>query len=384
MENKVIDVAIIGGGASGTLASIAIKKKYPTFHIVIFENNKKINKKLYATGNGKFNFSNTFDHFCDAYRRAGIVNNVLKEVSLSNMLDFLKEEIGIIPLNKNGYLYPMNESSETSAFLFNTALLMNKVDIINDKIIKYKKNNRGFTLFSEKNSYECKKLIFATGGRSSSQFGSDGSLFNELIKHGYKIETLRPGLVPIRVKENISLLDGVRRVCAIRLLKNDEPIYSEIGEVQFKKDGLSGIPILNISSLIARNYSSDYKIEINLFPLCDKQEVINDLINGNLKKGLYKYLNAKLSNYMYDLIKDGEIDVKNIFSISLSFIDFYPFENSDVTVGGVSFDNLDSYLMSNIEKDVYFIGEVVDQDGLCGGYNLSWAFLSALLVCKRI
>ena len=145
-------------------------------------------------------------------------------------------------------------------------------------------------------------------------------------------------------------------------------MYQEEGEILFKDDGLSGIVMLNISSMINR--------------LKDKNniKIVLDLANTNKKinKDQYiEYVSPKIADYLLA----NNLDIQNL---TFTFKDFYDYQIAEVSHGGLSLSEINDSLESKKEKGLYFTGEVLDIDGMCGGYNLMFAFASAEKVKKAI
>ena len=358
-------IAIVGGGASGVFAAIRIKELHQNYDVTIFERSDKLMKKIYATGNGRCNFANSGAINCSY--NDGFAYSILNEFDHLK-LDAYFNSIGIKSRKIDDLYYPYSLSAATVAEKMNCRVndLGIKV-VLNSKVDAYLSANE---LSVNGRKYNFDKIVFACGGKSSPQLGSDGSIFPILEEHGYRIEKLSPSLCPIKVKENVNKLDGVRAKAKVTLISKNVEVYSETGEVQFRSDAISGIVIFNMAFMINK---------LNLLP--NETSFIIDFvpeINEKIDSIEYtSYLNDKLSSY---LLKNR----LDIHKVKFTYKSFYGFENSQVTSGGVSLDNVSSSLESKIEKGVYFIGEVLDIDGKCGGFNLMWAFASAEKAAKSI
>lgn len=386
-------IAIIGGGPSGMIAALEIKKRNPHFEVVIFEQKDSLGKKIKASGNGRCNIGNLNNDF-SFYKNELIVKNILKDY---NQQEYL-ESLGILTKTLyDGYLYPLSESANNVLLILMNELTNHSVQIkLNTKLIDYEAKNGTVHLLFLDGAIVVDKVIFASGGKSSANLGSDGNLFSIFANHGYRIESLKPGLSPIRIKENVKQLFGQRLKVLVSLEENEQIIHQEIGEVLFKKDGLSGIVIMNISSLIVKKQCR--APQINLYLLNNKESILSfdefREIAQQKTNPLLTFVSEPISNYIYRLSKIDENkplndqDIKNLFSfvspLKFSYLEHYDFDFSQVTLGGISFTNLHEDLSSKYEKDVYFIGEVLDVDGPCGGYNLRWAIGSALYLSKKI
>ncbi len=364
---------IIGAGASGVVAAISLKEKHPDEEITIIEHLDKPLKKLLATGNGKCNLSNSKLELKN-YRNYQYIAPILKRYGFIYQRNFFKE-IGVETKLVNNLLYPLSESAITVKDALLNALEKENIKIkLNENLIDYKVNPVKITVITNKNKYIVDHLIIATGGASSPKLGSTGEIFKILENHGYCLTPIAPGLVPIRTKENTKILDGTRVKCSASLYKNHSLIHKESGEILFKSHGLSGILAMNLSSIIARANKYNYTIELDLLEDYKDRDV-SDYI---LAKGEDAFLHAFLHPNLVKYFKENKINPTFTKRLPFKFDSLGDFSTSQVTVGGVDFMDIGDNLMSKREHDVYFIGEVVDIDGPCGGYNLSWAFASAL------
>lgn len=374
-------IAFIGGGASSLFSAIYLKKKNSSLDIFIVEKNDSLGKKLSLTGNGKCNLGPLPGEYENKYNQSQFVKSLFAEIDDSeyqNLLSFIGVETKCI---KGRGLYPISESTKNVIAILNNELEKLGIKAIKDTIKDYLIND-GVILLGEKEKYQFDKVVFATGGKSYPKTGSDGLLFDVFKKHGYEIVNLEPSLCPLKTKENVDELFGVRFKCEVSLYKDNDLIDKECGEVIFKKDGLSGIAIMNLSRHIKKG---NYYIKINSLK-SDDFEIKNSDFTAkkpvNLEN-LYKYVPIKMAKY---LLKNSK--KSNLFTI-LSDISFsikskYDFDEAQVTSGGLSIHEINSDMSSKKEKNVYFIGEMLDVDGACGGYNLRFAITSGIIACLSI
>lgn len=366
--NSNKSVGIIGGGASGLLLSILLKKKIPSLDVTIYEALDKVGKKLLQTGNGKGNISNIdLNHNCynqkiDLTLSASHLMNVFKELGLKTKVD------------NEGRVYPYSEraSSILDILLFNINKYGIKI-ITNcniDKVIKKDK----YYIYQNNNEYICDYLVLATGGISSIAFDYKGYDLAKAL--GHTITNLAPSLVALKTRENTKSLSGIRVKCVASIFNDD--ILKEVttGEVLFKDDGLSGIAIL----ILSRNLKKDSKniISLDLCPDMNEEDLNKDL-ESNISEKLMGYF-PKMINY--DLNKRLEKSNKSIGYLikhyNFTIIDTYGFKSSQVTRGGVTLSEVDLKTNASlIQKNLYILGELLDIDGTCGGYNLHYAFNSA-------
>ena len=358
-------IGIIGGGASGTFAAIRIKELNPSFDVTIIERNDKLMKKVAVTGNGRCNYANLGS--LEGKYNNPFANQIINNLKPTELVD-LFEGYGIHPTKIDNLVFPISLSAQTVILMLNKRLEELDINIcLNEKVLDYQVNNDQCILKTDKQTHVFDKLVFSCGGKAYPQMGTDGSLFDVLKQHGYQIEALSPSLSPIKVKENVKKISGQRVKCLVSLLYKDKLYYAEEGEVLFKDDGLSGIVMLNMSQKINE--------------LADKKavKIVLDLVpNNKVKSNQYlEFVHPKVASYLTD-------NNLSINQLVFTFKNFYDFNIAEVSHGGVSLKDITSSLQSKKENDVFFTGEVLDIDGMCGGYNLMFAFASAETVAKSI
>ncbi len=379
-------IAIIGSGPAGLYSSIFLKRNNPSYEVHVFDKEEKLAKKLYATGNGHCNLLNK-KLLPNKFNNPQYFKNVLKDFSYQSLKKELND-LGVSLLEGEDCVYPLSFHAGTYVkYLLTLAERLGVIFHNNVKISDYRKSNNGFEL---KDLGIFDRLIIATGGKSSKNLGSDGNFFETLKEHGYQIFEPRPGLAPLKVKENVKSLQGCRHHALIKASVDNKQIFQEEGELLFKKDGLSGIVIFNAESAIYRiRVVKNPKITVDLFPelslynLCD---ILLKAKENNPKNYLSSILPLPLENYILSICKTGDIEniATNLKHLSFNVTGSYGFEDSQVSIGGVSLNEVSSYLESNKERGLYIIGEALDVDGNCGGYNLTWSLISALLISKHI
>ena len=358
-------IGIVGGGASGVFLAIRLKESHPDYEISIIERNEKLLKKILVTGNGRCNYANIGD-LSDKYN-SDFANQLLDEFTPQGIINVF-DSYGIHPTYLDNLVYPTSLSAQTVVLM-----LAKKVEelgikvFLNETVTDYQKAADGFIVKSALNEFTFDKLVFSSGGKAYPQLGTDGSILDILNKHGYRISTLSPSLCPIEVKENTKKISGQRQKGTVYLYHNDVLVYEEAGEILFKDDGLSGIVMLNISHRINRlKNHNNVKIVLDLAGV---------KVSG--KERYYEYVSPKIAEY---LISNN----LNINHLSFTFKGFYDYQVAEVSHGGVSLEEVSEYLESKKEQGLYFTGEILDIDGMCGGYNLMFAFASAEKVKKAL
>ena len=184
---------------------------------------------------------------------------------------------------------------------------------------------------------------------------------------------LTPSLAPLVTSKFSKKLEGKRVKANVKLLYKGQIVKEEIGEVLFKKDGISGIVIFNMTSYLSRLHLSSYKdYQISL-------DMLKNLSYDELKK--YKLIDRSLKNVLQmdiaeEIIKNN-LDPKNYI---LDIKDIYDFKNSQVTSGGIDLSVINNDLSLKCDKNIFVGGEFIDIDGECGGYNIEFALLSGIRI----
>ncbi len=362
----MFDFGIIGGGASGIYASILLAQN--GYSVAIFEANDRVGKKLLATGNGKCNLSN-IDINENCYNTP-----VIKDIV--NSFDMQKEvlKLGLVTKVKSGRIYPYSGQANNvlNVLLSNISRYGVKVYTsykVQDIVVKDFVN-----VVCGSESVTCKKVIFSVG--SNATFGVDNTSLVEKVFG--KIVKSKPSLAPLVAKkaEQIKGLAGVRQEANVSLYKNCECIAQEFGEVQFKKDGVSGIVMMNMCARMCWNNMDNGVCYFDFMPEYSENQVAEFLENNVTAE--YGLLNKYL---MQNAIKFG---VKGIKQYRIDLARCEDIKQAQVISGGIELKQINLNTMQYKGNDkIFAIGEAVNVDGLCGGYNLHWAFASAYNLAKE-
>lgn len=374
-------VAIIGGGASGIFCAIILKKLNKNLDVTIYEAQSKIGKKILQTGNGKCNLSNT-NLTVNEYN-TDLVKDLIREFDSNKLIKILNEMGLMVRIDDEGRIYPYSEKATTVLDIFLKQLNDLKVNVITDCYINNIKYNNSYYTISDnnKNNYNCDYLIIATGGCSSINYNYNTNVLVNKLNHS--VSDLFPSLCALKTKQNTKHLSGIRVKCKASIIVNGEVKHQTKGEVLFKDDGLSGIAIFILSKYYEKN--KNCVVSLDLFDVSTKEELNNKLYNNDsLENNLLGYF-PKMINY--DIIKRtsnktiGEI----IKDYNFNIIDTYGFNNSQVTKGGVLLNEININTFQSTKcNNLYIIGEALDVDGSCGGFNLHFAWASAFKCANDI
>ena len=392
---------IIGCGASGMAAAIsaAVYEK----DILILERNPVPGKKIPATGNGKCNFTNLNIEQGFLRSSSGDPFSFCSRFDSSDTLRFF-ERLGIPAYIRNGYCYPASgqAASVRDALYLRITELGIHVEF-DTRVTAITKNDSGFVLAAGQKTYFCEKLIIAAGGEASPCFGTDGSFYYICKKLGHSVIQPLPALVGLILSHNrIKELTGVRQEARISLRADDKELYTEAGEIIFNKTGISGIPVMNSArfAAYALNDGQTVSLSIDFFPDMSSEQlkaiVFDRYMRGSsdIFKSLTGVLNDKLIAVILERCgvntdfssrgSDAEAVFGRIVSEMKSFIltvsGTAGFENAQTTAGGIPLSELNPETMeSTVCPGLYIVGELADVDGICGGYNLQWAWATGVI-----
>ncbi len=373
MKNS--DLAIIGGGASAFYLASALVNS--SFRVTIYEKENSLGRKLKATGNGQCNllppsFSSSF------YNHPDFVENVLADFNDETLLNFF-ERLDIPLKKREGGYYPIFLNAPYFVEILENYLRKHNVELKEGFLVKdYRREKDGYFLLTDKGEEgPFSHLVIAVGGKASPKLGSDGTFFEVLREHCYSINEPLPGLAPIPVGENVSSLKGQRAEVEVTLLDKQMPFFKERGELIFRKDALSGIVIFNAErALLTKVQSKYHDVDIKI-----------DFLDAYSSTDLSfsHHFNKALANYLLTEARKRKIDPYKYAHQVMFKMNSYPsFSDAQVTLGGLSLEEVDFSLASKREKNVYFAGEMLDIDGPCGGHNLAWALLSALKIASSL
>lgn len=423
-----MNIGIIGGGASGMILASKLKNK----NVTLIERNNKLGKKLLLTGNGKCNYTNlNFNDLSKIYNN-DFAGNLYKKYDNRSFIEYFKE-LGIVPKVEThkgiDYIYPNSNKSTSVYYCLLDRIINNGVNIIYDSEvtdINYS-NNKFKVIINENKELEFDKIVLATGGMSYKNTGSDGAGHKLAKKLWHKVVDLLPGLTALKFiinEKNSYKFEGKCRVNANISYQStiDNCKYEEFGEIQFSDDSISGIPILNLSNKIVRDLVKKSPIKVSIdFSECllndidnkdkvildqsAKVKVVKDLLFKRKEDTNYRKTLDFLCGYLPDEVNDILLKVTGISNKSLEslnesdfeklaksivsftvYINQLPsFDNAQITLGGIDVNEIDlKTLESKIVKGLYFIGEIINIDGICGGYNLQLAYSTASIVADNI
>ena len=362
-------VIVIGGGAAGLAAAISSARAGAA--VEVLEGERQAAKKILLTGGGKCNFTN-LDIDADYYNGAcrELVSSVLKRFSPYDAISFF-ESIGVYPLIRDGYVYPRSEkaSQVRNALLKECERL--PVTIRNNTPVKaaYKESERFFAV-TDGYTYSADALIIAAGGLAQTQLSGSG--YDIAKAFGHSVTSLKSGLCGIRFCDVLNSCAGLRTTASLSYTDGEACFECE-GEIQLTAYGISGIPAMNLSNVIAEKESLSGKeiLVLDFVPEMSEEEFDGLLYDG---MGLLSFFDPSLAK-IFD-INDSKKHPKHY---SVNICGLKGFADSQVTNGGVCTDEVGKNMESRLINGLFFAGEILNVAGLCGGYNLHFAWASGML-----
>ena len=410
-----MNIGIVGGGASGMFLASMLKKN-KNVNVTLIERNSRLGKKLLLTGNGKCNFTN--DDYSTNVKNiynSDFAYNIYCAHDKDDFLSFMRN-IGIEPkveIHKGEkYYYPNSNKSLSVYYALLDKIIDNGVKILYDTFVKdIKKSDDGFIVVTNDSSLHFDSIIIASGGNTYKNTGSDGNIYKVLEKLGHTIVKPLPALCGFSYNDKDLLsLKGVRVDASIKALVYDmggsKTEFIEKGEIQFTQNGVSGIPVMNLSRLVNRYIDENKKVDLIIdfaYIIDEKKISLISYLSERKEKLYYKDSKNFLCGFIpdeiaYIIIKrcgikdklvsklsDSELErvACEISNFKIADIKTPSIDNAQITIGGVNLKEVDNVtLESKIIREMYLIGEVLDVDGKCGGYNLQFAYSSAATVAK--
>ncbi len=392
-------IVVIGAGASGMMAAITAARQGAD--VTILEHKDRVGKKILSTGNGRCNFTNLAQE-PQFYRSENEMFpwKIIEKFPAQKAISFFLE-LGIYSKNRNGYMYPYSDQASAVLDVLRMEVERLKICVLTEhectSIIPRKK---GFKVCTENEYIKADKVILAAGSKAAPVTGSDGSGYSLAKQLGHHLVPVLPSLVQLRCKESFyKAISGVRVNGSVSIYVNEELMAKDTGEIQLTNYGISGIPVFQISRYAAIGLYKKKKVTavLNFMPGFSEKQFMDFLerrVTTRPDKTVEQFLVGMFHKKLCDLfIKLSAIDrnkkigtcteqeVKTLGKLIQEFkvevTDTNSFEQAQVCAGGVNTEEVDNEtLESLVVPGLYFAGEILDVDGICGGYNLQWAWSS--------
>ena len=371
MSGKTKHIAIIGAGASGLFLAKKLSESQDV-DVTVFEKNRQVGAKLRASGGGKANIFNR-DVRPEHYNQPVFIEELLRQYS-PQQLEHQFAKWGLVTItDEEGRVYPASQFSQTVVDVLteypneNVRLETN----YNIQHIEYK--NRKWRINDYPTLFDI--LVLASGSPagmiSKNQRGYNSYLDGLFLKNN----PLQPSLVGFLLEDYPKSLSGCRTKAIVTLYQGMKLIHKESGEITFKNDGVSGIVIMNLSAYYRRLSSQkNCRLEINLTYWDEDFDTKSYLQENQKVTGL---LHPKLAT----LYQQNPFDIHHL---TFQIADTYALDTAQVSHGGIDLSEIDRNFAARKHHNLYILGEMLDVDGVCGGYNLFFAFASAGVAAQSI
>ena len=392
-------VAVIGGGASGMMAAVTAASGGA--HVILLEHKDRIGKKILSTGNGRCNFTNTHQEpICYHLEDPLFPWEVVERFNAQAVISFFLQ-MGVYSKNRNGYIYPNSDQASAVLDAFRMELDRLKVEIRTGiECREIRPGKKGFTILTDQEPVRADRVILCAGSKAAPATGSDGSGYDLAKKLGHRILPVLPALTALKCEEKFfKSIAGVRANGSVSIWSDGECIAKDTGEIQLTDYGISGIPVFQVSRYASKllyekketdavlDFMPDFtKAQTNAF-LRARAETRPDKSAEMFLIGLF---HKKLCDLWIRLSKisrqrkAGELTADEIACLTDLIKDFRvriretnSYDKAQVCCGGIDTREVDPGTLESVYvPGLYFAGEILDVDGMCGGYNLTFAWAS--------
>ncbi len=402
-KQGIFKAVIIGAGASGLALAIKLGEKFGGDKIALIERLDRVGKKLLTTGNGQCNLSNVdcnISHFHS--QNPAFSQKILSLYGSKSVTDFF-DSLGVPTTVDGDKIYPLSKQASSIVDALRFKLLSLNVKLfLSEKVIAINRENSAFSVMCESGKVVMgENVIVSVGGCAQKHLGTDGSSYSLLENFGHKKTKVYPSIV--QLKADVKRLKGLKglkqKVCAKAVVGGREVAVIS-GDIMFTDYGLSGNVAFYLSSYFTG--SSGGKITIDFCPdlsveelsklLKQKQQncsyltveyLLQGIMNGKISQAILKNSNYNLTDAITEI--DVQSVCKTVKNYQIEVLGTLGFDVAQVTKGGIMLDGFNmETLQSKYQQNLYATGEVLDVDGDCGGFNLTWAFSSAFAVANAI
>lgn len=395
-------VAVVGGGASGLMAALAAARAGA--EVTVIEKNSVPGKKLSATGNGRCNLTNRNMGRQFYSGDTEFIGRVLDSFSVDEELAFFESLGLVLKTDADGRVFPACERAAAVTGVLELALEEAGAKLLCGMGVELiERAADGFLLkLSDGGSLNAERVVLACGSHSHPQLGGSDMGYLLATTFGHKLKKPLPVLTPLLVRQKgVARLQGLRLNAELSALCDGRELCRAGGELLFTAYGISGPCAINLSSgVVPALESGPVSVKMNLFPglTCEQLQALvaerkNALPARKLKRFFTGWLHETLANLLIDYLgldrnkEASALTPQEIARITKTLCGW----EFDVTgggswreamcaCGGVDTDEIDPLTMqSKLEPGLFITGELLNVNGLCGGYNLHFAWATGRL-----
>lgn len=403
-RNPVWDIAVVGGGASGLMA--AVTAAGTGYTVLLLEQKESLGKKLLATGNGRCNYTNAVMEKSAFHGDLALFEQVYKQFDQADVVSFF-QKLGIYPSCQNGYYYPRSGQAASMLHAFEMELLRLNISVKTGASVQdIQKRDGLFEIGCGGEMFFARRVITATGLLAAPALGSNGSLFPSIQKLGHHFTPLVPALcgfiADLKQLPVFRRMAGARTDAVVSVWVEKTCAAKERGELQLTDYGISGIPVFQVSRYASMGLLQKLPVKavINFMPDWTKEALEEELFRRFQRPSRYRLNFLQILNgLVHDRIAAGLCVALGLVPEQKPKAEAFPelisqfagmllafpvtldqpkgFEQAQVCAGGICTEEISrETLESKLLPGVYFCGEILDVDGICGGYNLQWAWSS--------
>lgn len=393
-------IGIVGGGAAGMFCAANLNAL--KHQVVVLEKNADTLKKLLITGHGRCNVTNLKqpEQFLENVpHNKNFLFSAINTFSPNNLVEFLNNNKIETIQEDNNRIFPKTNKAQTIKNCFDALASFNADVKLETEVLSVSKQDGVFEVKTCNGTYFFDALIIATGGVTYPTTGSTGFGYN--VANSFNVDTIKPraSLCGIRLKNTPTNLEGTPLNCKLSILEGNKVVATNLGKFLFTSFGVSGPNVFTLSAKTEKHSIAGNVLSFDLLPNLSAEQIKQTLktyfknnatkfvfhaLNGLINQKLAKFILAKcdvLENKQCANISNDELNkiAEALKALRFEIDNFDNLERATITRGGVSVKEINPKTMECKKvENLFFIGEVLDVDGLSGGYNLQIAFSTAV------
>lgn len=405
MQEKSKRVFVVGGGPAGMMAAAqAAAQGYET---VLLEKNEKLGKKLFISGKGRCNVTNSCDmadFFENIAHNSSFCYSAVYTFPPELTMNLIEEQGVPLKIERGGRVFPVSDKSSDVIKALERYVRQAGAEIrLNTRLENiFTADGKITGIQYDGKVRSCDGLILAMGGASYISTGSDGAWRDQLVRLGHTVEEFIPALVPLTSSQLwVRQLQGLSlKNVRLKAVLGSKIIFDELGEMLFTHFGLSGPLALSLSSCLEQPDFKKLRLLIDLKPGLTVEQ-----LNNRLLRDFAKYGSKTLKNAMVELLPARLIPavitaaaleetlavsqlsqekrarlIKAFKELPIEVDGFRPLNEAIVTRGGISVKEIDpSTMQSKRIAGLFFAGEMIDIDAYTGGFNIQLALSTGFL-----
>ncbi len=393
---------IVGGGASGLAAAVFCARRIGGERVILLEKAPRVGKKLLATGNGTCNITNRradASHYHGA--DASFTVPVLQAFPPQSCIDFFASLGVVCSSREEGREYPLCEQAAAVLDCLRLELkALGVTERCDTAVTAIRHEKGGFTVVTENETWYAEHVILATGGAAAPALGGSAQGYALATALGHKKTPLFPSIVQVKTDTTfIKAMKGLRTDVTVSFVLDGKPLCSQTGELLFTEYGVSGPAVMQISRVVGdweRRKNGTMEAVIDLLPTLSKEALMaqlssrpvrtaEDFLTGLLHKRIGQTVCRAAGLSLDDAVTEYSRLAQVIKRFTVKVMGTQGFGGAQVTAGGIDTRDVDPVtLQSRLVSHLHLIGELLDVDGDCGGYNLHWAWASAYAAAQAV